>query len=145
MTAVAGTLVAEQIVLGAALVLIGAGLALTIVDLPGWADSTLMVLGALTGGAVIAGILARRAQPTLPSRLTRLAGPARELARRPADACAIPAAWPIALALGAGSWAAQIAGIYWTLDAFGLPHTIASASAVFMVSTLVGAVAADAR
>jgi len=68
-------------VLGAALALIGAGLALTIVDLPAWADSTLMVLGALTGGAVIAGILARRAQPTLPSRLARLAGPARELRR----------------------------------------------------------------
>jgi uncharacterized membrane protein YbhN (UPF0104 family) len=46
----------------------------------------------------------------------------------------------VALALGVGSWAAQIAGIYWTLDAFGLPHTIASASAVFMVSTLVGVV-----
>ena len=38
-TAIAGTLVAEQIVLGAALVLLGAGLAVTIVDLPAWADS----------------------------------------------------------------------------------------------------------
>ena len=138
-TAVAGTLVAEQIVLGAALVLIGAGLALTIVDLPGWADSTLMVLGALTGGAVIAGILARRTQPTLPSRLTRLAGPAREL-RRSLRIMRDPRRLAVALALGIGSWAAQIAGIYWTLDAFGLPHTITSASAVFMVSTLVGVV-----
>ncbi len=138
-TAVAGTLVAEQIVLGAALVLIGAGLALTIVDLPAWADSTLMVLGALTGGAVIAGILARRTQPTLPSRLTRLAGPAREL-RGSLRIMRDPRRLAVALALGVGSWAAQIAGIYWTLDAFGLPHTIASASAVFMVSTLVGVV-----
>src|SRR6478672_6592990 len=131
-TAVAGTLVAEQAVLGA-------GLALTIVDLPAWADSTLMVLGALTGGAVIAGILARRAQPTLPSRLTRLAGPAREL-RRSLRIMRDPRRLAVALALGIGSWAAQIAGIYWTLDAFGLPHTITSASAVFMVSTLVGVV-----
>jgi uncharacterized membrane protein YbhN (UPF0104 family) len=138
-TAVAGTLVAEQIVLGAALVLIGAGLALTIVDLPAWADSTLMVLGALTGGAVIAGILAKRTQPTLPSRLTRLAGPAREL-RGSLRIMRDPRRLAVALALGAGSWAAQIAGIYWTLDAFGLPHTIASASAVFLVSTLVGVV-----
>jgi len=110
-TAVAGTLVAEQLVLGAALALIGAGLALTIVDLPAWADSTLMVLGALTGGAVIAGILARRAQPTLPSRLTRLAGPAREL-RRSLGIMRDPRRLAVALALGAGSWAAQIAGIY---------------------------------
>src|SRR3954447_1243829 len=138
-TAVAGTLVAEQIVLGAALALIGAGLALTIVDLPAWADSTLMVLGALTGGAVIAGILARRIQPTLPSRLTRLAGPAREL-RRSLQIMRDPRRLAVALALGVGSWAAQIAGIYWTLDAFGLPHTLTSASAVFMVSTLVGVV-----
>src|SRR4051794_8285521 len=138
-TAVAGTLVAEQIVLGAALALIGAGLALTIVDLPAWADSTLMVLGALTGGAVIAGILARRTQPTLPSRLTRLAGPAREL-RRSLRIMRDPRRLAVALSLGVGSWAAQIAGIYWTLDAFGLPHTITSASAVFMVSTLVGVV-----
>ena len=103
-----------------------------------------MVLGALTGGAVIAGILARRTQPTLPSRLTRLAGPARAL-RRSLRIMRDPRRLAVALALGVGSWAAQIAGIYWTLDAFGLPHTIASASAVFMVSDAGRRGAADAR
>ena len=36
------------------------------------------------------------------------------------------------------SWVAQIAGIWWTLDAFGLPHGIEASAAVFLVSTLVG-------
>jgi uncharacterized membrane protein YbhN (UPF0104 family) len=139
-TAIAGTLVAEQIVLGAALVLIGAGLAFTIVDLPAWADTTLLALGALTGGAVIAGYLARRAQPSLPPRLARLAGPVGDALRGSLQVLRDPRRLAVALALGVGSWAAQIAGIYWTLAAFGLPHTISAASAVFMVSTLVGLV-----
>jgi uncharacterized membrane protein YbhN (UPF0104 family)/membrane-associated phospholipid phosphatase len=136
--AIAGTLIAEQAVLGAALVLIGAVLALTIVTLPAWAVSTLFVLGALAVGAVSAGILARRARFSIPSGLARLVRPATDaldhglvLLRRPRDLA-------VAVGLGAGSWGAQIAGIYWTLDAFGLPHTAAAASAVFLVSTLVG-------
>jgi uncharacterized membrane protein YbhN (UPF0104 family) len=136
--AIAGTLVAEQIVLGAALVLIGAALALTIVDMPAWALSSLAVLGALSGGAVAAGILARRAHLSLPPGVARLAGPARDLVTNGLRLIHEPRQLAIALALGAGSWAAQIAGIYWTLDAFGLPHTPAAAAAVFLVSTLVG-------
>ena len=46
--AIAGTLLAEQLVLGLALVILGAALAVTIVDLPGWAVTSLLVLGALT-------------------------------------------------------------------------------------------------
>ena len=136
--AIAGTLVAEQIVLGAALVLIGAGLTLTIVDMPAWALFSLTVLGALSGGAVAAGILARRANLSLPPRFARLAGPARDLVANGLRLLHDPRQLAFALVLGAGSWAAQIAGIYWTLAAFGLPHTLASASAVFLVSTLVG-------
>jgi uncharacterized protein (TIRG00374 family) len=136
--AIAGTLVAEQIILGAALVLIGAILALTIVTLPGWAVSTLIVLGALTVGAVTAGILARRARFSLPSGLARLARPATRALDHGLRVLHSPREAAIAVALGVGSWAAQIAGIYWTLDAFGLPNTAAAASAVFLVSTLVG-------
>ena len=49
-----------------------------------------------------------------------------------------PRQFAIATLLGVGSWLAQIAGIYWTLDAFGLPHSAAVAGSVFLVSTLVG-------
>ena len=43
------------------------------------------------------------------------------------------------------SWVAQIAGIWWTLDAFGLPHGIEALAAVFLVSALVGIFADHAR
>ena len=136
--AIAGSLVAEQIALGASLVLVGVALAATIVHLPGWAIASLIVLGALTGGAVIAGFLVRRSRLSLPSVSERLARPARDLIGGGLRVLHDPREFAIAVVLGTGSWIAQIAGIYWTLDAFGLPHTAAVAGSVFLVSTLVG-------
>ena len=136
--AIAGTLVAEQLLLATALVAVGAVLTLTIVDLPGWAVTTLASVGIATTGVAVAGLLAWRARLSLPPRMARLAGPARELVAGGLHIARHPRRLALALLLGAGSWAAQIAGIYWTLDAVGLPHTVASASAVFLVSTLVG-------
>ena len=136
--AIAGTLVAEQLLLAGALVALGALLALTIVDLPAWAVTTLAGVAAVIALVAAAGLLARRARLSLPSRMARLAGPARELAASGMHIARRPRQLAAALLLGAGSWAAQIAGIYWTLDAVGLPHTVAAASAVFLVSTLVG-------
>jgi uncharacterized protein (TIRG00374 family) len=136
--AIAGSLVAEQIALGASLVLVGVALAATIVHLPGWAITSLIVLGALTGGAVIAGFLVRRSRLSLPSVSERLARPARDLIGGGLRVLHDPREFAIAVMLGTGSWIAQIAGIYWTLDAFGLPHTAAVAGSVFLVSTLVG-------
>jgi uncharacterized membrane protein YbhN (UPF0104 family) len=136
--AIAGTLLAEQLVLGLALVILGAALALTIVDLPGWAISSLIALGALTLGAAIAGFLVRRANIPLPSSLARLAGPARSVLNGASGLLSHPRQALLALLLGVLSWVAQIAGIWWTLDAFGLPHGIEASAAVFLVSTLVG-------
>jgi uncharacterized membrane protein YbhN (UPF0104 family)/membrane-associated phospholipid phosphatase len=136
--AIAGTLLAEQLVLGLALVILGAGLAVTIVDLPGWAVTSLIALGALTLGAAIAGYLVRRANITLPSSLARLAGPARSVLNGASGLLSHPRQALLALLLGVLSWVAQIAGIWWTLDAFGLPHGIEASAAVFLVSTLVG-------
>src|SRR3954451_12369509 len=80
--ALAGTLVAEQIALGAALVILGAVLALTVVDLPAWATTTMLVLGALIAGALataaLAGRVSGRGSLPLPRPLHRLAGPAGE-------------------------------------------------------------------
>lgn len=136
--AIAGTLVAEQLVLGLALVILGAALAVTIVDLPGWAVTSLIVLGALTTGAAIAGFLARRANFTLPSSFARLAGPARAVGAGASGLLNHPRQAAFALLLGLLSWVAQIAGIWWTLAAFGLPHGLETSAAVFLVSTLVG-------
>jgi uncharacterized membrane protein YbhN (UPF0104 family) len=136
--AIAGTLVAEQALLAVALVALGTLLAVTIVDLPAWAVTALAGLGALTVVLIGAALLARRAHISLPARMAGLARPARELAESGMHIARQPRRLAVALLLGAGSWAAQIAGIYWTLDAVGLPHSVAAASAVFLVSTLVG-------
>jgi len=136
--AIAGTLVAEQAVLAGALLVLGALLAVTIVDLPAWALTTLAALGVVIVAVAGAALLARRARVAVPPRMARLARPARELAASGMHIARRPRQLAVALMLGAGSWAAQIAGIYWTLDAVGLPHTVASASTVFLVSTLVG-------
>ena len=136
--AIAGTLVAEQLVLAAALVAVGAVLALTIVDLPAWAVTTLAGVAAVITTVVAAVLLARRAGLPLPSRAMRLAAPARELAASGMHIARSPRRLAAALLLGAASWAAQIAAIGWTLDAVGLPHSVAAASAVFLTSTLVG-------
>jgi uncharacterized membrane protein YbhN (UPF0104 family) len=140
--AIAGTLVAEQIALGAALVILGAGLTLTVVDLPTWALTSMLVLGALIAGAVLAAALAGRLSGrgplSLPQPLHRLAGPAADALRASGHLARDPRGMAAAVVLGIASWALQILGIYWTLQAFGLPHTAASASAVFLVSTLVG-------
>jgi uncharacterized membrane protein YbhN (UPF0104 family) len=136
--AIAGTLVAEQLLLAVALVALGALLAFTIVDLPAWAVTTLAGAGAVVGCALAAGLLARRARVGLPSRMARLAEPARELAAGAMHIARSPRDLAAALLLAAGSWAAQIAAICWTLDAVGLPHSVAAGSAVFLASTLVG-------
>ncbi len=114
--AIAGTLVAEQIALGAALVLVGAVLTATTVDVPGWAVTSLIVLGAVTGGVVIAGFLARRARFPLPFLGAGRAGPVRDLVDGGLRVLHSPRQLTIAVLLGAGSWIAQIAGIYWTLE-----------------------------
>jgi uncharacterized membrane protein YbhN (UPF0104 family) len=136
--AIAGTLVAEQVLLAGALLALGALLAVTIVDLPAWAATTLAALGVLTLVVLGAALLARRAHLPVPARMARLARPAQELASSGMHIVRRPRQLAVALLLGAGSWIAQIAGIYWTLDAVGLPHSVAAASAVFLVSTLVG-------
>jgi uncharacterized membrane protein YbhN (UPF0104 family) len=135
--AIAGTLVAEQIALGLALVVIGGALAVTVVDVPGWAVAALAALAALALGAVLAGAIARRARVAPPARLARMAAHVQELGGG-LHILHRPRALAAAVALGAASWAAQIAGIYWTLEAFGLPSSLVASSAVFLVSTLIG-------
>ncbi|MDX6225339.1 MAG: hypothetical protein QOE64_1715, partial [Frankiales bacterium] len=140
--ALAGTLVAEQLALGAALLILGIGLTVTVVDLPAWALTSLVALGAVVISAVIvavfAGRIGGRVPVTMPRRLQRLAAPAADALRASGHLSRDPRAMSAAIALGIASWALQILGIYWTLQAFGLPHTAASASAVFLISTLVG-------
>ena len=136
-TALAGSLAAEQIVLAAALVLVAAVGTAASSSAPVWVLATLATMSASV--IVLAASAARLER--LATRLPGRAGPIAAEALSHARAAFSGRDRGLgALGLGLASWAFQIAGIVFTLQAFGLPHSIQAASAVFVASTLVGIV-----
>jgi uncharacterized membrane protein YbhN (UPF0104 family) len=136
-TALAGSLAAEQIVLAAALVLVAAAGTAASSSAPIWVMATLAVMSA---SVVVLAVSAARLE-RLVTRLPGRAGPAAAEALSHARAAFSGRDRGLgALGLAIASWAFQIAGIVFTLQAFGLPHSIQAASAVFVASTLVGIV-----
>jgi uncharacterized membrane protein YbhN (UPF0104 family) len=136
-TALAGSLAAEQIVLAAALVLVAAAGTAASSSAPIWVLAT---LGAMSASVVVLAASAARLE-RLATRLPGRAGPIAADALSHARAAFAGRDRGLgALGLGIASWAFQIAGIIFTLQAFGLPHSIQAASAVFVASTLVGIV-----
>ena len=126
---VAGTAIAEQLVLGVALALCVVGLA-PVLHLPHvvW---ELVGVFVVVLAALITALLAllRKAR----GRLARLlAGVSRGQAL-----FSRPRATALALAAGTLSWAAQIAGIWAALEAFGIHVGLAGAGLVFVSSTIV--------
>jgi uncharacterized protein (TIRG00374 family) len=146
----AGTVLAEQLMMGAALVIVLIATAF-VTSAPSWA------FRGLIGLVVVLVILALAlAAMTLLSRYRRRTRPTEaDLARAWWSAALIQMGSvahglsyglrifrdpkPAGIALGAAlvSWLTQIAGIYWTLDAFGIRKGISAAALVFLVSTLV--------
>jgi uncharacterized membrane protein YbhN (UPF0104 family) len=136
-TALAGSLAAEQIVLAAALVLVAAAGTAASSSAPIWVLAT---LGAMSASVVVLAASAARLE-RLATRLPGRAGPIAADALTHARAAFASRDRGLgALGLGIASWAFQIAGIVFALQAFGLPHSIQAASAVFVASTLVGIV-----
>jgi len=136
-TALAGSLAAEQIVLAAALVLVAAAGTAASASAPIWVMATLAVMSA---SVVVLAVSAARLE-RLVTRLPGRAGPAAAEALSHARAAFSGRDRGLgALGLAIASWAFQIAGIVFTLQAFGLPHSMQAASAVFVASTLVGIV-----
>ena len=135
--ALAGSLAAEQIVLAAALVLVAAASTVASSSAPVWVLATLAAMSAAV--VVLAASAARleRVATRLPGRAGPIAADALAHARAAFSGRDRGLG---ALGLGIASWAFQIAGIVFTLQAFGLPHSIQAASAVFVASTLVGIV-----
>ena len=126
---VAGTAIAEQLVLGVALALCVVGLA-PVLHLPHvvWelVGVFVVVLAALITALLV---LLRKAR----GRLARLlAGVSRGQAL-----FSRPRATAIAIAAGTLSWVAQIAGIWAALEAFGIHVGLAGAGLVFVSSTIV--------
>jgi peptidoglycan-N-acetylglucosamine deacetylase len=152
-TTIAGTVVTEQVVIGVALAATLAAMAAAL-PVPKWARDLVLVfvmvvvvLGlalfglellararrARTGGRVPARDSAaawwRNAMRALEAFLNGLVS-GQQLYRRPRLA-------GLAIVAGLVSWAAQIAGIFWALEAFGIDAGIGAAALVFLTTTLV--------
>jgi uncharacterized protein (TIRG00374 family) len=146
----AGTVLAEQLMMGAALLIVLIATAF-VTSAPHWAFRGL--IGLVVVLAILALALAAMALYSRQRRRTR-----------PTEADYARAWWsaalvqmgsivqglsyglrifrdpkPAGIALGAAlvSWLTQIAGIYWTLEAFGIRKGVSAAALVFLVSTLI--------
>jgi uncharacterized protein (TIRG00374 family) len=146
----AGTVLSEQLMMGIALVIVLVATAF-VTSAPHWALRGLIglvgVLAILALALAAMALLSRYRRRKRPSEadfarawwsstLAQLTDIAHGLShglrlfRDPKSA---------AIALGASlvSWLTQIAGIYWTLDAFGIRKGVSAAALVFLVSTLI--------
>jgi uncharacterized membrane protein YbhN (UPF0104 family) len=126
---IAGTAIAEQLVLGVALALCVAGLA-PVLHLPYmvW-QLAIVFLGVLTVVSVVLTIVMRKARGRLAGLVAGLSQ-GQALFRK-------PRATALAVAAGTLSWAAQIAGIWAALEAFHIHVGLAGAGLVFVSSTIV--------
>ena len=126
---VAGTAVAEQLVLGVALALATVALA-PVLHLPQLIWQLVIVfvavLAALTGMLMVA---LRTARGRVAALLSGLSSGQALFSR--------PGATALAVAAGVFSWAAQIAGIWAALEAFHIHVGLAGAGLVFVSSTVV--------
>ena len=126
---IAGTAIAEQLVLGVALALCVVGLA-PVLHLP-------HVVWELVGVFVLALVIVIAAlMIVLRSARGRLAHLLAGVSRGQA-LFSRPGATALAMAAGTLSWAAQIAGIWAALEAFGIHVGLAGAGLVFVSSTIV--------
>jgi glycosyltransferase 2 family protein len=126
---IAGTALAEQIVLGAALALAVVALA-PVLHLPQMIWQLMVVfLLVLTAVSVALVIVMRKARG-------RVAGLMAGLSRGQA-LFSQPRATALAMTAGTLSWAAQIAGIWAALEAFNIHVGLAGAGLVFVSSTIV--------
>ncbi len=127
--AVAGTVIAEQLLVGAALAITVLGL-LLVCDLPPIATRLVFALIALlaVGGAVLYA-LARGARGRLRSIIDGVVDGNAVLTR--------PGAVATAVGAGTVSWIAQIAGIWAALVAFGIHAGLTGAALVFVATTIV--------
>jgi uncharacterized membrane protein YbhN (UPF0104 family) len=126
---IAGTALAEQLVLGVALALAVVALA-PVMHLPQLIWELVLVFVLVLAAVVVALVIAMR------SARGRFAQVISGLSRGQA-LFSRPRATALAMAAGTLSWAAQIGGIWAALEAFGIHVGIAGAGLVFVSSTIV--------
>ncbi len=146
----AGTVLAEQLMMGAALVIVLIATAF-VTSAPSWALRgliglvvVLMILALALGTMTLLSRYRRRSRPSEADLARAWWGAARIQIRSVARGLGYglrifrdPKPAGIALGAALASWLTQIAGIYWTLDAFGIRKGVSAAALVFLVSTLV--------
>jgi uncharacterized membrane protein YbhN (UPF0104 family) len=127
--AVAGSVIAEQLLVGAALAVTVLALLATC-DLPPIATRLALALIALVAaGALALRLLARVARGRVRTALDGVLAGHAVLTR--------PGLVAAAVAAGTGSWLAQIAGIWAALEAFGIHAGLEGAALVFVATTIV--------
>ena len=137
---IAGTVVAEQVMLGLALVPLVGAMAL-IVPLPAWvAWGLLGVVVVLLAAGLALGIAWSSRRHATPAAGTRGGGFARLVDALVAGQAVFgrPRLAAAALAASLVSWVAQLLAISLTLDAFGIHGGLAPAALVFAAMTLAG-------
>jgi peptidoglycan/xylan/chitin deacetylase (PgdA/CDA1 family) len=146
-----GTLVTEQLLSGVTLVAVLLGVA-AFVSIPGWAGKLLLVLiGVVLVIAVSAAAIevwARYRRRQVPAEtdpvehwwhLLGISLSAIPLAMREGQAVLRkPKLLLWGLTTAALSWLAQMLGIYWALEAYGIHEGVGAAALVFLASNLVG-------
>jgi peptidoglycan/xylan/chitin deacetylase (PgdA/CDA1 family)/uncharacterized membrane protein YbhN (UPF0104 family) len=153
-TTLVGTLVTEQFLSGVALVGVLLGVT-AFVSVPGWAVNLLLVLVGVVAVMAIAAISIelwaryRRAQVAQEGveadpverwwHLLGISLTTASLALREGQAVLRkPKLLAWGLTAATASWLAQMAGIYWALEAYGIHAGIGAAGLVFLASNLVG-------
>jgi len=132
-TELAGSVLAEQVVLAAALALVAGILALTLgVPALVWQ----LLLGLVAGIAVLLLVVLLLSRVAPRTRASRAGSALRGLASGQA-LLRSRRRLPLAVAAGSLSWAAQVAGIWAALEGFGIHAGLGAAGAVFLASTLV--------
>jgi uncharacterized membrane protein YbhN (UPF0104 family) len=127
--AVAGSVIAEQLLVGAALAVTVLAL-LAVCDLPPIATKLALALIAIVlVGSLALWVLARTARGRVRAAIDGLIAGHAVLAR--------PGAVALAIAAGTASWLAQIAGIWAALEAFGIHTGLTGAALVFVATTIV--------
>jgi peptidoglycan/xylan/chitin deacetylase (PgdA/CDA1 family)/uncharacterized membrane protein YbhN (UPF0104 family) len=150
--ALVGTLVTEQLLMGLTLIAVLLGVA-AFVSIPGWAVKLLLVL---VGVVLVIGIAAVAIEVWARYRRSQIPPEENDLVERWWHLLGIQlSALPVTIRQGqalfrrpkllgwglvtaTGSWLAQMLGILWALDAYGIHEGIGAAALVFLASNLVG-------
>jgi uncharacterized membrane protein YbhN (UPF0104 family) len=140
MTVVAGSAIAEQLILGLALVVLGLTFALVVASPPIWISLSLVATAIGIAACTLVITRAHGWHPRQAGHLARAAGAGFDILGHSRYVLRSRSAFALAFLAGIAAWGCQMLGIYVLLLAFDLPHGLTASAAVFLASTCVGLV-----